>query len=269
MSKKRAIGLLNKFAARNSPKGKWRYIKREALANGLAHRINHPDLIDQGDTPLCGPASFLRTVARHKPYTYANAGIELFEKGKTKIGGLEIKPGSELIGDPPEGKTQVADWIMLASLRDSDNWLFSPSGIFGSSVAGITRPATIASWFTAAGYSKVINKAQLQKHRSQYYYAKLLAEANQLLDSGYKVLMLIDGDVLDPKTQDDAVSLFPDHWVALYSKISEKGLTNYESNIHLTVWTWAQFQPIPKLASKPLKKKHFLIKFYGFVAAKP
>jgi len=269
MSKDRAIGLLRKFAARNSPKGKWKYIGRDALANGLLKRINNPDSIAQKDTPLCGPAAFLRTVARHKPYTYANAGIELYEKGKTKIGGLEIKPGSELIGDRPEGKTQVADWIMLASLRDSDNWLFSPSGIFGSSVAGITRPATIASWFTAAGYSKVVNKASLQKHRSDYYYAKLLDEAEQLYDSGYKVLMLIDGDVLDRKTQDDAVSLFPDHWVALYSRIHDRGTTAYDQNIQLWVWTWARARPIPFQASKPLKKKHFLNKFYGFVAAKP
>jgi hypothetical protein len=81
--------------------------------------------------------------------------------------------------------------------------------------------------------------------------------------------MPIDGDVLEKDKQDDVVSLFSDHWVALYSRVYDAGLTSYEANIHLWVWTWARVQRVPCDARKPLKKKHFLNKFYGFVAAKP
>jgi len=268
MSQTRALSLLTAFEKRTTPKGKWPHIGRVALANGLKDRVKKPDRIAQKATPLCGPASFLRTVARSTPYLFANAGVELYEKGRTKIGSLEIVPGSELIGDRPQGNTNVADWIMMASLRDSDNWVLSPSGVFGGNLAGITRPGTIASWFKAAGYSKVLEKAYMQKRHTTDQFAQFLAEASRLYTQGYKVLMLIDADVLDPKTQNDSISLFPDHWVALYSKVTDKGLKAYDSPISLTVWTWGHARPVPLSPKNSLLKKYFINKFYGFVAAK-
>ncbi len=267
MSKAAAIQKISEFKKQKGA-SKWKHINRGPLADGLTDRVNHPDNIAQRQTPLCGPASLVRALAKNKPLEYANAAIDLFNKGQARIGKLTIKPGSELLRDPVEGNTHPADWIMLASIRDSDNWFLSPSGIFGSGLAGVTRPSTIERWFKSAGFSKVVHKTHVVAKPIMSVLAAELAEANRLHNRGYYVLFIVDGDVLDAKTQDDLVSMYPDHWIVQKTAIKDGGLLAYDQPIRFTAWSWGQLINVPEKAEKPLKKREFLHKYYGFIAAR-
>jgi hypothetical protein len=268
MSKASALQLVTQFAARTA-RGRWSHIRRADLAAGLTVRINDPNRIAQRATPLCGPASLVRAVASSNPDAYARAAIELFENGRTRINNLAIQPGRELIGDPPEGNTDVADWILLASIRDSDNWFFSPSGIFGSNLAGITRPGTLESWLREAGYKSIVNKTYLVAKPIMMALAAELAEASRYFARGYKVMLFLDADVLSSDTQDDLISMHPDHWVALNSTVRDGGIVNYDAPIQMELWSWGRRVTVPVNAAKPLKKRQFLHKYYGYIAGKP
>src|SRR5262249_40807063 len=156
MAKQDAINFVKRFAAEPTP-AVWPNINRTDLASGLVARIEDPNRINQEGTPLCGPASLVRSLATDDPEAYARAAIDLYTRGTTRIRTLTIEAGGELKRSAPQGATDPADWIMLASIRDTDNWFFSPAGWFGCNIAGITRPGTMESWLRDAGYTRIVN----------------------------------------------------------------------------------------------------------------
>jgi len=266
MSKQTAIAFVNRFKSQTGP-SVWPNVSRAALAEGLIQRINSPNTINQQGTPLCGPASFVRAIASDNPDGYAQAAIDVYTLGAAKIGSLDIRPGTELKQSAPQGGTDPADWIMLGSVRDANNWFFSPAGWFGISLAGITRAATMEQWFRDAGYTRIINIT--------YYFLKpiptvLAIEAHRASNywvSGYKVVLLIDSNMLNSDCQDDLVSMYPDHWVALNSAIRDGGLINYDAPVSFSVYSWGRSVSVPVNPGKPLLKRDFLHKYYGFIAA--
>lgn len=257
-----ASKLVDAFAARTKV-DLWLSIKRSELASGLKERIDDPDLINQGQTSLCGPADFVRNLAQDTPVVYAKAAIELFENGSTTIGTFSIKPKKDLkiYTLPATARIHVADWILCASIRDADNWFFDYQAE-GDDASGITMPHSKAAWLKQAGYTDVINEtnAVLTKDLAN------ATRASSLFEKGYKVALFVNSNMLDTATQADP-SAFPDHWVALTRKITVSGLAaDPASKVSFRVYTWGAQQNVP--ISKNLSVKSFLYNYYGFVACK-
>ncbi|MCW5748969.1 MAG: hypothetical protein KIT36_22455 [Alphaproteobacteria bacterium] len=262
-----ANALVNNFAAA-SGNGVWPGLARATLAQQLRDRIASPSSVNQASTPFCGPASFVRLLALEKPDAYAQAAIDLFNTGECTIGTLKVKPGDTVRKSAPQNKTSQADWIMLASIRDSGNAVLSAGGLLGGSAAGITLPGTLSDWFTKAGFTTVVNKASVTQPSLPNAQASLVQSAKTYKTSGHHIVMLVDADVLKDSNQDDEISIYPDHWITLTTDIKDGGELAYNEPISMWVYTWGDQQTIPKLATKPLKKKYFMNKFYGFIAVK-
>jgi hypothetical protein len=153
-----AIGLVNDFRTRGL--SMWGAIRREQLADGLIVRINDPTQISSRASQLCGAASAVYNLAQADPSAYARLAIDLYEKGEGKVKSLTIKPSADLRKTAVPGGNDVADWIVLASLRDSENWLFTYHGderwkvpFFGGSAddaKAIQMPHTVAAWFKSS-----------------------------------------------------------------------------------------------------------------------
>ena len=158
MSKETATTLVNQFVLNPTTPSQWPKIERIDLGTGLLARIEDPNRIDQAGTPLCGPSAMVRSLAISNPDAYAQAAIDLYSKANARIRALDVKPGNELKRAPVPANTNPADWIMLGSVRDTNNWFLSPAGWFQNNFAGVTLPMTIEKWFRSAGYTKVINK---------------------------------------------------------------------------------------------------------------
>ena len=258
-----AKSLVDDFAARTSTPGVWPHINRADLAQGLRARIDGPDLINQGQASLCGPADFFRDLAIDDPVTYARAAIELYETGATNVGTQRIRPCHDLKIHliPPHANIDPADWILCASLRDQDNWFFDYQSETDD-FAGITMPHSMANWFRQAGYTEIVNDTNI-------YACKDLANARAasgLVSRGYKVSLFINADMLSADTQDNP-SVTPDHWVGLTSSISFTGIeADPASKVNFEVYTWGQRQNVP--ASGSLSIKHFLWNYYGYVSCK-
>ncbi len=268
MSKADAVALVQSFATSPAEPDDWPGISRNKLATELIERIRNPDCIRQGGTSLCGPASFIRAVAIDMPVTYARCAMDLYRTGKGNIVGLDIAPHRRMRRTPPM-YTTAADWIMLGSVRDDENVIFSVASKPGA-VAGMTLPRAMVKWFKSAGYRNVSEQAHIAWWPIQTRLATARYASN-LYSGGYKVAMLIDADILNAdKRFVDKVNV-PNHWVTLISPIFKSPNVKLEDPISLEVYSWGGKVPVPdssKGSEGWVPLRLFLQKFYGFVAAK-
>jgi hypothetical protein len=289
MSKKEdAKNIINAFKARSGGGNLWKGMDRSRVANGALARIEDPDTINQREATLCGPAAFVHAIALDSPVDYANAIVHLFEDGRATLGGrgktLVLKPSSDLLNYqlPATSEMLQADWIILASLRDSERWFFSYSSVTDR---GSTTPGELADWFEKAGYSDV-------REQTSAVFAPLFSwaqEASDLFRKGYKVCLNINTHVLYTEHQNES-SWKAGHFVGLASPITINDQTiapfqacYYEgrhrecstlgggydwdaSTVSLKVFTWGELRNVPE--SGTLSARSFMKSFYGYVAGK-
>lgn len=247
--------LVDAFAARAGG-GVFPHIQRADTARGLHDRIDQPSLISQEQSSLCGPAALTLNLATHNPVRYVKFVIALFERGQAQIEKLHIKAGSDLRAYDPTGKIAPADWIPIASIRDSENFFFDYQAV-DNEFAGITLPSDMASWFKKIGYRSVINETNLLSDQDE----KNIREAERLYKDDYWVCLLINASLLSSREQDGG-SMVPNHWVVLTSE-----LTIASGNISFDIFTWGQGHfHVPQ--GGPLTLEHFFDVYYGYVAAK-
>ena len=251
----RAKALVAAFAARTGP-GAFIHIVRADVASGLTARVDRPSLINQAGSSLCGPSSLLFNLATRDPVTYVKFIIGLYERGDARIGQLEVKPGKDLKGYDPAGKIAPADWIGLASLRDSENWFYDYQSV-DDEFAGITLPSHLEGWFKKIGFSKVINETNLVFGKAE----GSIVAADRLYKDNYWVCLFINANLLSAADQGSG-SATPDHWVVLQSDV-----TITAGNIAFDVYTWGDgHRHVP--STPPLSVASFSRNYYGYVAAK-
>ena len=249
-----AQALVTAFGARPGG-GRFSGISRAAVASALTQRIATPGAISQSVLSLCGPAALLFTTARDDPTRYAQFIIDLYEKGQAKLGNLDIAPGADARTYAPPPSVNAADWIGLASIRDSANWFFDYQSA-KNQFAGITMPNELVQWFKEAGYTEVINETNTFFNKNRLNALK----ASHLFNLGYKVSLFISAKMLRATEQTDNSST-PDHWVVLTSGIL------LVPSVRLTVYTWGRPRyRIPQ--GSALTESDFLDNYYGFVACR-
>jgi hypothetical protein len=246
-------------------------LSRHEVAVGLLARVANPGIIRQGYSSLCGPVALLFNVASDRPAAYAKFAIDLYEKGRAKIGRLEIKPGADMRNYlPPDFITDddgvvhsvnvhQADWLTMASIRDSENFLLDYDSV-EDEVAGITTAGGLAHWFRQAGYRNVADHTVLVDHGSITW--ETVEHANRLLKD-HRIVLLINSNLLEAKNQTTSGSIADRHWVVLREPFKR-------SNGFVTgkVFTWGEGEyKIPQGA--PLSESDFFRHFFGFVSAKP
>lgn len=246
---------LKRFGTTYFPK-----LSRSEVGVGLLARIANPGLFRQGSASLCGPAALLFNIATDSPGEYAKFGIELFEKGTSKIWRLNIKPGADMRNyQPPAGSIHHADWLTMASIRDSENFLLNYDSV-EDEIQGATTAGGMADWFRKSGYRDVADHTVLLDHGSITY--KTIEHANRLLKD-HRVVLLINGNMLEAANQTKSGTIADRHWVVLREPIDRSG-----GNVKATVFSWGEGEyKIPQGA--PLSESDFFKNFFGFVSAKP
>jgi hypothetical protein len=231
-------------------------LDRDEVGVGLLMRIANPGILKQGEASLCGPAALLFSVASDNPGHYAGFAIELFEKGNAKIGRLLIEPGKDVRNySPSPGTIAQVDWMTMASIRDSENWLLDYDTA-DKEFAGITTPFELHRWFQDAGYSDVRQGTNIVGIDTD-----TIAHTNELFAKGYRIVLLINAQMLEAKEQTKS-SRIPDHWVVLRSQIERSG-----GKVRLKVFTWGRGDyQIPQ--GGDLSEDDFLENFYGYVAGR-
>ncbi|MDR1229401.1 MAG: hypothetical protein LBK55_10390 [Azoarcus sp.] len=189
-------------------------LAREQFVDNVEKRRDKPKNIHQGDSSLCGPAAFMYCVAREKPDEFADYALDLALTGEARLGGLKVAPGQACRDvEKPVGKKGLpvapADWVTLASLRDSTG-PFSSMESARSDAGGMTFPVALAGWFKETGwFSEVRNSTALTRTGINDPLRHLLG-INPLPLS--YVCLLIDGAITETNGR---AGNFPTHWVVL------------------------------------------------------
>lgn len=218
-------------------------------------------------------------LATKHPDVYVRYAIDLAEKGKAKIGKLEVAPSSDCRATVLGGSTlDAVDWVTLAGLRDARNLLLdyqSPD----DRAAGITMPSTLAGWFRDSELFKdVIDNTNLvfDKDLSD------LVQANARRDSGYSVCLFIGAQILYSKP--DGGKSIPNHWIVLNKQVLVGGATTIGLSslgskvddddslqgkaVSVEAYTWGQEHRALCGGAKSVTVEEFLDYFYGYVCAK-
>jgi hypothetical protein len=264
-SQTKALALVDDF--RTHTVSVWPNLDRGQVADGLVERINDPTKISSRASNFCGPAAAIFEVAQTDPEAYTKAAISVFDTGQGKLRSLTIKSSSTFRATMIPGGNNAVDWMMLGSLRDSDNWFFTykQSGHWWDDAKAMTLPHSVADWMTKFGYSDVQNSTNLVSTKDW----DNIVEANGFFSRGYKVSLFISMDMLSSDSQED-FSIVPNHWIGMASRITHSGI--YEdpaSKVSASIYSWGAIQTVPADTSKPMHPKVFLRNYYGYVAGKP
>ena len=273
-----ASHILRQFRSSNQKAG-FPNLSKRLVVDQLTTRVNDPARIGQGGSSLCGAASFLYCLAKKDKAVYAKFIVDLYEKGEAKIGNLKAKPGRDCRNYrlPTKSRMADADWIGLASLRDSANMVMDYQD-YTNQAAGITAPDTVEDWFQDSGFHQVTNRTSIVQPRTLYD----LLQAHRKFKEGANVCLLISsGGLAAP----DLLVSHVDHWIVMNSPVRIDGkpvtslislgrLVNEDEDLHkkslnFQVYTWGkERRNVKTLSGKPLTVGGFLKHFYGFVSAK-
>jgi hypothetical protein len=241
------------FAARSGD-GKWPFIRRQDLIADLKERIDDPAKINQGDVGLCPPAALLYTLARADILTYARLVMDLFEHAKGRIRQWEIKPCGNLRKLVPTKAIKPADWIPMASIRDTSLWLQHAHDT--EQLEGAFIPI-ITSWLKRAGYRTVVEDYKLLTLADR----DNLERANARYNSGHQVLLMLTGSILGGKPVDP---MYTKHTVVLASPVTFGVDASGAATVSMSVATWGRIQQVPPAGT--LKLSDFLRDYFGFIA---
>jgi hypothetical protein len=236
----RAHAIVDEFAARTvaSP---WR-LERSVIAARLHELVDRPDLFRQGRLNLCGPAALFVVWLHHDPAAVAAFASRLFDDGGSMIGDLPVvasrglravRHGAGRGGEP----CPQADWMMMATLRDSANrsLRYAHQGGLAEAAAAITLPGAMRRWLSATGLFARVNDETTLVRRPAPGHAPSLRPG-----PGRDVLLLVAQEMLRTpasrwgRARDRVVGLVPNHWVILRSPIR----TDDEGRVTFRFWSW-------------------------------
>lgn len=220
-------------------------------------RFHHMDFPDQSSSSLCGPAVFFYCLQADRPDIYMQAANELWLYGQTKIGDLQITPSKGC--RHPSGKfydessqpltplISGLDWLTLASLRDSENTVFSYDSV-DYKVSGISMFDSIAEWFEKAGYEKVFDNVGIT--RGTLHDIRAL---NTYIKQGYRVITLIADSLLESSESNLTI---PSHWIVWDGEVTEDA----NGKVSLQLFSWGT---VNNWIKKDKDIHFFINRFFG------
>jgi hypothetical protein len=214
--KKTAAGLSPKMSAlvalekwrTNGVAGKFTKIDKAKMIQEISTRIDLPWKMDQKKQSLCGPMTILMALALKDPERYVHMAKTMYETGKYTSRGKTIKPGAHLYTAAVPSDTANVDWMLAASMRDSENAIFDYDD--GDKFAGITSPGEMQGWMeTVLGCTKADNN-------STYSWGekKELSVAWEAVKTGNVAALFVDHSYM-PGQPAGSINV-PSHWVLLF-----------------------------------------------------
>ncbi|MEM1311762.1 MAG: hypothetical protein AAGF98_20040, partial [Cyanobacteria bacterium P01_H01_bin.153] len=195
----------------------------------------------QGQQPFCGPASVLFELIRKFPLRYVQLCQSLYETGGFQAKTRRIQ-ASEALRQASQGELRMgpADWLVLATLRESENFLFpvepnAPEIV--RNIAGMTKFWEMKGWV----------REILHYPRVEYFHTYVwrdlaaLKKSQTVLDQGGVALGLITAENL--LSDQPSRLTVPNHWVALVGNTDiQKGTFWQHDSGHVSfdVFTWAK-----------------------------
>jgi hypothetical protein len=191
----------------SSAAGVWPFISKPELLGDIRRTVANPFNVSQEATVLCGPAAILFELASRQPVRYVEVCQQLYETGEFKSRSKIVRPSKTLRESRVPSGITLADWILMATLRDTENAIFDVEATSGPIAMGITTPWEMKGWtFEILAYDKVA-------YQSTYLYGEFEAmrEASNIVKRGGVAFLMIHSAMLG---QEAPAVAFPNHWIS-------------------------------------------------------
>lgn len=276
---------------------RFRWFDRMIVEKEIKERTDDkkPWLINQSGTSLCGMACLFYLFAKEKPDLYKKFAKELFRKGVATFNGYTVKPSIDVLERRPfiNGKLNeknfpwhweqinkvnlkvnmpFIDYITMAGTRNTDN----PSYKGGEEeFQAINWPQLMTSLSEKfLGYKDVSSKGVYNPVKPLLYTTegakKKIDDINNQINAGYKLMLMIDADLIDDHWDTDSLDL---HWVVLESPITwnytPKFLGVNVDEIDFKVYSWGT-NPFgnTRYLRKKITSNHFMSNYNGYIKVK-
>ncbi len=239
----------------------------------MRERKNNPELIEQHATSLCGTAALLYQFAMDYPTTFYEKYMEFFRTGNVTINTFVLNPNSSLFEMKPDSANnypnydkysngesinppllmKYADWVILAGTRSADNKDYE--GKQGEDWDAINWPNYMKkAAIQLYGATTAIDNTFIITGKD---FTKKLKKIEDLYKAGWKIVLLIDSDMLN-----NSVSWFgcatQYHWI-----VYEGGLQITNTNFIFSYWCYHE-----RNTKVAFRKKVFNTNFYGYIKYK-
>lgn len=197
---------INKFEVSTRP-GVWPYITKNFLLADIRRNVADAFNVAQGRTTFCGPAAIVFELVSKQPHRYIGICQELYETGKFQARTKPVEPSKTLLNSRIHSGISVADWMLMAALRDTENALFDVDACSGEFVQGITTPWEMKGWtFEIMGYDNV-------EYESTYIHGEFeaMGKAKKARNHGGVAFPMIHSAMLG---QSEPTVAYPNHWVS-------------------------------------------------------
>ncbi|MBD0268444.1 MAG: hypothetical protein ICV77_09130 [Cyanobacteria bacterium Co-bin8] len=197
------------FKQSNQP-GVWPHISKADLLDDIQKTLANPLQVNQNYTPFCGPTAIVFELVSKQPARYVSLCQALYETGQFRSRTKVVKPSQGLLQSKVRSGMSTADWMLIATLRDTENLLFpvtGDSGSVGNNIAGITTPWEMKGWiYEILGYDQV-------EFESTFVYGEFdaMRAADAARSQGGVAFLMIHSAMLGGATPAIA---HPNHWVA-------------------------------------------------------
>lgn len=243
-------------------KGVWPHLDKATIVAEMRSRLSNPFNVNQGQQPFCGPASVLFELVRKQPGRYVQICRSLFETGRFEAQTKAIAASNEL-RQASKGNLQMgpADWMILATLRESENLLFpvepDASEIIRG-LAGMTKSWELKGWVREILGYRTIH----YKHTYLLGDMAALRDAADIVAKGGVAFPLITAEGLLRATSPSKADLptaLPNHWVTLLGNVSIPTRGGSSDQVTFDVYTWARGMRVT------VDERYFRRYFWGVV----
>ena len=218
----------------------WSSLDKKQVLADMRIRLNDPFQVNQGGEPFCGPVSILFELVRKQPLKYVQICRSLFETGGFQGQTMRIQGSKRLCQSRGRLRMSQADWMVLATLRESENLIFpveadAPTII--RNIAGMTK-----SW-EMKGWAKEVLGFQKIKYWHTYIYGEVEAlneTAAAIANGGVAFALITAAGLLNNKK---VFLPYPTHWIPILGNISIQGgdwLNKDRGRISLDVYSWGR-----------------------------
>ncbi|MBW4624172.1 MAG: hypothetical protein KME49_01315 [Brasilonema octagenarum HA4186-MV1] len=224
----------------------WSNLDKNQVLTDMKTRLLDAFQVNQGQQPFCGPASILFELVRKQPLRYVQICRSLFETGGFQGRTRRIEASNRLRQSRGRLRMGQADWMVLATCRESENLVFpvepeAPDII--RNIAGMTKSWEMKGWAREVlGYRNV-------KYTHTYLFGEVdaLNEAETVISAGGVAFALITAQGL--LGNNPPPFPYPTHWITLLGNISiKKGFfwKRDSGRISVDVYTWGSKRYIDK-----------------------
>jgi hypothetical protein len=241
---------ISAFEHSTSP-GVWAHITKAELIQDIKDTVADPLSVNQSHTPLCGPTAIVyELIARDAGFglraqkkRYVQLCRQLWETGHIVARSMDIKPSDDLRNSPlsPENALSVADWMLIASLRDAENELEDVEGKV-SGLEGYSFPGAMKTWtFEVLGFDDADWEAC-------WFSGEIdtIKKTQDTWSKGGVAFLNIDSNLLTGKSAGEGNLIgihLPDHWVAFEGPLF---LDDATGMIQFHCYSWGDIKLVSK-----------------------